>query len=112
MGVRILASLALVLAVCSAACTKADDRITKTVKDRLAADQIVHGYHLAVTTDRKVVSVAGTVDTTVAKEQALSIVRGTPGIVDVRDHISVRDNEATYGWLKKSTGAIGTSGKQ
>ena len=92
------------------ACANPDDRITQSVKDRLAADQIVHGYHLDVTTDQKVVTITGTVDTTVAKDEAMSIVRNTPGIVDIRDHMSVRDNEGTYGWLKKSTGAIGTAG--
>jgi len=110
---RTLTCFALALTLGSTlACSKPDERITQSVKDRLAADSIVHGYRIDVTTDQKVVSVAGTVDTTVAKDQALSIVRGTPGVLDVRDHISVRDNEATYGWLKKSSGAIGTTGRR
>ena len=108
---RVIASFALVLALSTTACTKPDDRITKAVQDRLAADQIVHGYHLRVTTDQKVVTIAGVVDTSVAKDQALTVVRTTPGVVDVRDQLGIRDNEATYGWLKKSTGAIGTSGR-
>ena len=92
------------------ACTKPDDRITQSVKDRLSADQIVQHYHFDVTTDQKVVTIAGTVDTSVAKDQALQIVRGTPGVVDILDHVSVRANQATYGWLEKSQGAIGTAG--
>jgi len=110
---RNLAEVIAVLAlVASAACTKPDERLTKAVQDRFASDQIVRGYHLDVTTDQKVVSVSGTVDTSVAKDQALSIVKGTPGVAEVRDHIAVRDNEGTKSWLNKSNGAIGTSGRQ
>jgi osmotically-inducible protein OsmY len=104
--------IAVLALVASAACTKPDERLTKAVQDRLASDQIVRGYHLDVKTDQKVVSVSGTVDTTVAKEQALSIAKATTGVVEVRDHIAVRDNEGTKGWLNKSNGAIGTSGRQ
>jgi hypothetical protein len=108
---RNLAGFIAVLALlASAACTKPDDRQTKAVQDRLASDQIVRGYHLDVKTDQKVVSLSGTVDTSVAKDQALAIARGTTGVVDVRDHIAVRANEGTKGWLNKSNGAIGTSG--
>ena len=104
----VLISLTLAAAT---ACTKADDRITKTVQERLGADPIVHGYHLDVKTDQKVVSLSGTVDTSVAKEQALEIAKGTSGVIDVRDHIAVRENAATNSWLKKSNGAIGTAGR-
>ena len=105
----VIAALALLATV---GCTKTDDKLTKAVEDRLASDQIVRGYHLDVKTEQKVVSLSGTVDTSVAKDQALSIARGTSGVADVRDHIAVRDNEAARNWLKKSTGAIGTSGRQ
>ena len=110
---RTLTCLTLALMLGSTlACTKADDSMTQSIKDRLAANQIVHGYHLDVSTDQKVVTITGTVDTTVAKDEAMAIVRSTQGIVDIRDHMSVRDNEATYGWLKKSSGAIGTAGRR
>jgi hypothetical protein len=98
--------------VASAACTKTDDKLTKAVEDRLAADQIVRGYHLDVNTDQRVVSLSGTVETSVAKDQALELARGTTGVVEVRDHIAVRDNEGTKAWLRKSNGAIGTSGRE
>jgi BON domain len=104
--------IAVLALVASAACTKPDERLTKAVQDRLASDQIVRGYHLDVNTDQKVVSISGTVDTSVAKDQALSIVKGTPEVVEVRDHIAVRANEGTKSWLNKSNGAIGTSGRQ
>ena len=93
-------------------CARADDTVTKAVQDRLASDQIVRGYHLDVKTEARVVSLSGSVDTSVAKDQALAIARGTSGVADVRDHIAVRDNEGTKGWLKKSNGAIGTSGRR
>ena len=108
---RTLTCLTLALTLGSTlACTKADDLITRSVMNRLAADPIVQHYHLGVSTDQKVVTITGTVDTSVAKDEAMKIVRSTPGIVDILDHMSVRDNEATYGWLKKSNGAIGTAG--
>ena len=77
---------------------------------RFAADPIVKSYHLDVSSEQKVVSVKGTVDTSVAKDQALTLARTTTGVVDVQDHVAVRDNEGTRGWLNRSSGAIGTSG--
>lgn len=103
----IAATLAL---VATAACTQSDADLAKNVQDRLASDPIVKSYHLDVSSEQKVVSIAGTVNTSAAKDQALQIARGTTGVVDVRDHIAVRDNEGTRGWLNRSSGAIGTSG--
>ena len=84
--------------------------MTKAVQDRLASDQIVRGYHIDVHTDQRVVSLSGTVSTSVAKDQALTLAKATPGVVEIRDHIAIRDNEGTKAWLKKSNGAIGTAG--
>ena len=109
---NLAAVMAVLVLLVSTSCTKPDDRLTRAVQDRLASDQIVRGYHLDVKTEQKVVSLSGTVDTSVAKEQALSIARATTGVVEVRDHVAVRDNEGTRGWLKKSDGAIGTAGRQ
>ena len=103
----IAATLAL---VATAACTPSDADLAKGVQDRFASDPIVKSYHLDVSSEQKVVSIAGTVDTSAAKDQALQIARGTTGVVDVRDHIAVRDNEGTRGWLNRSSGAIGTRG--
>lgn len=108
---RLTATLFAALAlVASAACTKTDDRVTKAVQDRLASDPIVRGYHLDVKTDQRVVSLSGTVETSVAKDQALTLAKSTPGVAEVRDHVAVRDNAGTASWLKKSNGTIGTSG--
>ena len=105
--IRIAATLAF---AATAACTQTDADVAKTVQDRFAADPIVKSYHLDVSSEEKVISIAGTVNTSAAKDQALQIARGTTGVVDVRDHIAVRDNEGTRGWLKRSSGAIGTRG--
>jgi len=106
-----LAELGAILAfVATAACVQTDADLAKTVEDQFASDPIVRSYHLDVSSEEKVISIAGTVDTSAAKDQALQIARGTTGVVDVRDHIAVRDNEGTRGWLKRSSGAIGTSG--
>jgi hypothetical protein len=96
--------------VATAACVQTDADLAKTVEDQFASDPIVRSYHLDVSSEEKVISIAGTVDTSAAKDQALQIARGTTGVVDVRDHIAVRDNEGTRGWLKRSSGAIGTRG--
>jgi len=106
-----LAGLGAMLAfVATAACTQTDADLAKDVQDRLTSDPIVKSYHLDVSSERKVVSIAGTVNTSAAKDQALQIARGTAGVVDVRDHVAVRDNEGTRGWLNRSSGAIGTRG--
>jgi hypothetical protein len=106
-----LSGIAATLAfVATAACTQTDADLAKDVQDRFASDPIVKGYHLDVSSEQKVISIAGTVDTSAAKDQALQIARGTAGVVDVRDHIAVRDNEGTKGWLNRSSGAIGTRG--
>jgi hypothetical protein len=106
-----LAGLGAMMAfVATAACVQTDADLAKAVQDQFASDPILKSYQLDVTSEQKVVSVAGTVDTSAAKDQALQIARGTAGIVDVRDHIAVRDNEGTRGWLNRSSGAIGTRG--
>ena len=106
-----LAGLGAMLAfVATAACTQTDADVAKDVQDRLASDPIVKSYHLDISSEQMVVSIAGTVNTSAAKDQALEIARGTAGVVGVRDHIAVRDNEGTRGWLKRSSDATGTSG--
>ena len=109
-----LAGCAAALAlVASAACTQTDADVTKAVQDRLASDPIVKSYHLDVSTEQKVVSIKGSEDTSAAKDQALQIAHATTGVVDVQDHIAVRDNEGTRGWLDRlSSGAVGTAGKR
>ena len=106
-----LAGLGAMLAfVATAACVQTDADLAKAVQDQFASDPILKSYHVDVSSEQKVISIAGTVDTSAAKDQALQIARGTTGVVDVRDHIAVRDNEGTRGWLNRSSGAIGTSG--
>ena len=96
--------------VATAACVQTDADLAKDVQVRFASDPILKSYHLDVSSEQKVISIAGTVDTSAAKDQALQIAGGTTGVVDVRDHIAVRDNEGTRGWLNRSSGAIGTVG--
>jgi osmotically-inducible protein OsmY len=107
---KLIGIAAMLAFAATAACTQTDADVTKAVQDRFASDPIVKSYQLAVSSEQKVVSIAGTVDTSAAKDQALQIARGTIGVLDVRDHIAVRDNEGTRGWLNRSSGAIGTKG--
>jgi hypothetical protein len=107
---KVAALAATVTCLTTAACTQSDADLAKAVQDRFAADPIVRSYHLDVSSEKKVVSIKGTVDTSAAKDQALQIARGTTGVADVQEHIAVRDNEGTRTWLNRSSGAIGTSG--
>jgi osmotically-inducible protein OsmY len=109
---KLIGLAAMLALVVTAGCTQTDAELAKAVQDRFASDAIVRSYHLEVSSDKKVVSIKGTVDTSVAKDQALQIARGTAGVVELQDHIAVRDAEGTRSWLNRSSGAIGTRGIQ
>jgi osmotically-inducible protein OsmY len=61
----------------------------------MAADPIVKAYQVDVTTENKVVTLTGDVETTAAKEQAARIARQTDGVRDVIDRLRVNDTAAT-----------------
>jgi hyperosmotically inducible periplasmic protein len=91
----------LALLVCAAgvavACGQSDAGITTAVKARLAADETVKAYEIDVDTDRRVVTLTGEVQTTVAKDQALKLARETDGVRDVIDRLEVGETAATSG---------------
>jgi osmotically-inducible protein OsmY len=82
----IVAGFALVL---SAACAMSDAGITTKVKAKLAADSTVKATQINVDTKDKVVTLSGTVDNETAKAQALALARGTEGVSDVVDNLTV-----------------------
>ena len=75
--------------VMTVACAQTDPGITTAVKARLAVDETVKAYQIDVDTANGVVTLTGAVEAPAAKEQAVIIARGTDGVKDVVDHITV-----------------------
>jgi hyperosmotically inducible protein len=71
------------------ACAQTDAGITTKVKSKLAADDTVKAYQIDVDTKDKVVTLSGNVDSAAAKDQAVALARGTEGVADVVDNITV-----------------------
>jgi hypothetical protein len=88
------------------ACSQSDSGITTKVKTAMAADPIVKAYQVDVTTQNKVVTLSGDVETTAAKEQAIKIARETEGVSDVIDRMRVNDTAATSGLRERDDNAI------
>lgn len=81
------------LAVCAmavaVACAASDPGITTAVKSKLAADDTVKAYQIDVDTKEGVVTLSGTVENAAAKARAVELTRGTDGVRNVVDNISV-----------------------
>ncbi len=80
------AAAALLLAV---ACAQTDIGITTKVKAKLAADSSVKASQIHVETKSKVVTLSGTVDNDTARTEAVALARGTDGVTDVVDNMTV-----------------------
>jgi hyperosmotically inducible periplasmic protein len=76
-------------AVLAAACSQSDPGVTTAVKSKLAADDTVKSYRIDVDTKDRVVTLSGAVDTPDARNRALEIARGTEGVRDVVDCLTV-----------------------
>ena len=88
---RITTLLGILAAVAFAvACAQTDAGITGKVKSKLAADDTVKAYQIDVDTKDKVVTLSGNVDSQAAKDQAVALARGTEGVADVVDNITVK----------------------
>jgi hyperosmotically inducible protein len=75
--------------VMTVACSQTDPGITTAVKTKFAADTTVKAYQIDVDTSNGVVTLTGTVDGQAAKNQAITIARGTDGVTNVVDRITV-----------------------
>jgi hyperosmotically inducible periplasmic protein len=84
-------------AVLTVACGQTDTGITTAVKSKFAADDTVKAYQIDVTTENKVVTLAGNVETSAAKEQAVLLARNTDGVRDVVDRLTVTEAAGTAG---------------
>jgi hyperosmotically inducible protein len=72
-----------------AACAQSDPGITTAVKAKLAADDTVKAYRIDVDTKEGVVTLLGAVDTPAAKTRAVELARGTDGVRNVVDQLTV-----------------------
>ena len=80
-------------------CGQTDAGITTAVKSKMAADDTVKAYQVDVDTNNHVVTLKGDVNSSLAKERAVTIARTTDGVTDVIDQIRVTGAAATSGRL-------------
>jgi hyperosmotically inducible periplasmic protein len=78
-----------IAALLTVACAQSDPGITTAVKSKMAADDTVKSYRIDVDTKDRVVTLSGAVDTPQARERAVEIARGTDGVKDVVDRLTV-----------------------
>ncbi len=87
---RLFAMLAAVAAVAMIiGCSQSDAGITVKVKAKLAADGAVKASRINVETKDKIVTLSGNVDSPEAKAQAVALARGTEGVTDVVDNLTL-----------------------
>jgi hyperosmotically inducible periplasmic protein len=84
-------------ALLAVACGQTDTGITTAVKSKFAADDTVKAYQIDVTTENKIVTLAGNVETSAAKEQAVLLARNTDGVTEVVDRLVVSEAAGTTG---------------
>ncbi len=80
---------AAVIAMTTIACSSTDPGLTTAVKSKLAADDTVKSYRIDVDTKEGVVTLNGAVDTAAARTRAVELARGTEGVRDVVDRLTV-----------------------
>jgi hyperosmotically inducible protein len=74
-------------------CSQSDSGITTSVKSKLIADDMVKARQINVTTNDRVVTLTGTVQSPMEENRALEIARDTKGVADVVDKMSVMSAE-------------------
>jgi hyperosmotically inducible periplasmic protein len=79
------------------ACGQSDPGITAAVKARLIEDATVKAFQIDVDTSNRVVTLNGTVETSAAKERAVTLARETDGVRDVVDRITVDPQKSSAG---------------
>jgi osmotically-inducible protein OsmY len=82
----VLSTVGLVITI---ACAQSDPGVTTAIKSKFAADDTVKAYQIDVTTNDRVVTLTGAVETAAAKEHAVTIARQTEGVRDVVDRLVV-----------------------
>lgn len=77
------------IALTAVACSSTDPGLTTAVKSKFAADDTVKAYKIDVDTKEGVVTLNGAVDTAAARARAVELARGTDGVRDVVDQMTV-----------------------
>lgn len=83
------AAVLLCLVAFTTACAQSDAGITTSVKSQLTTDDLVKARNIDVDTNDRVVTLTGDVHSEQEEAKALEIARGTRGVVDVVDNLSV-----------------------
>jgi hyperosmotically inducible periplasmic protein len=99
-------------ALFAAGCAQTDTGITTAVKNKLIADDLVKARQINVDTQDKVVTLTGEVTTPEEETRALQIARGTEGVLDVIDQISIVPPQATGFGVTPDPTAIPPAGAQ
>ena len=94
---RLATLIAAASAVFAVACGQSDPGITAAVKARLIEDATVKAHQIDVDTSNKVVTLSGAVETSAAKERAVTLARETGGVRDVVDRITIDPQGASVG---------------
>jgi hyperosmotically inducible protein len=98
MSSRLLGMIGLV--VFAVGCSQSDPGITTSVKTQLAADPAVKARRIDVDTRDRVVTLTGEVSSADERAKALSIARGTKGVANVVDQLSIVPEAApTTGYI-------------
>lgn len=71
------------------ACAQSDAGITTNVKTQLAADDLVKARNIDVDTTDQIVTLTGNVQSRQEQTKAIEIARGTRGVVDVVNRLSI-----------------------
>ena len=87
----------LAVAVLTAACGPTDTDISTKVKTNLSVDETAKTAQINVGVQKKVVTLSGTVDNPAVKERAIAVARGTDGVSEVVDQITIRAQAAGPG---------------
>ena len=103
---------AFAVAMIAVACAPTDAGIGTNVKANLVADATVKAAPIDVGVEKKTVTLSGTVDTSVIKEQALVVARKTDGVGEVVDRIVVKQEGPGPGFGREMMGKeMGMEGK-
>lgn len=82
----------LIVAIAAVGCGPTDADISTKVKANLTADETVKAAQINVEVQKNVVTLSGTVDAQGVKERAVAVARGTDGVAEVIDKITVKND--------------------
>lgn len=82
--------LAIAVVALALGCAQPDSVITAKVKASMAVDSTVKASHIEVSTQDKVVTLTGNINSQAEKDRALEIARSASGVTNVVDMLEVR----------------------